>query len=107
MFSVIRILAVCGTGIGTSAIMRGRLQEALDVQGVSYELDVVEVGSAADREADLIFTSDELANHFVNRRARTVTIQNFTSRSEVLQKVSAALSEMGMGMPLGAPRRLL
>lgn len=103
---MIRILAVCGTGIGTSAIMRGRLQEALDVQGVSYELEVVEASAAADLDADLIFTSDELTDRLVSSSARIVALRNFTSRSEVLQKVSTALSEMGAA-PLGAPSRLV
>lgn len=102
MVDVIRILAVCGTGIGTSAIMRGRLQEALDAQGVSYELGVVEANAAAGQEADLIFTSDELTDRLVNGRARVIAIQNFTSRSEVLYKVSGALSEIGV-RAAGAP----
>lgn len=94
MVSVIRIFAVCGMGFGTSAIMRGRLQEALDAQGVSYELGVIDAGAAVGQDADLIFTSAELTDRLRNGSARVVAIQNFTSCSEVREKVSGALSEM-------------
>lgn len=94
MVGVIRIFAVCGMGFGTSDILRGRLREALDAQGVSYDLGVVDASAAAGQEADLIFTTAELTDRLRNGAARVVAIQNFTSRSEVREKVVRALSEM-------------
>lgn len=91
---MIKVFAVCGMGLGTSIILKTRLKEALDKHDVDYSLDVIDASSAAGQDADLIFTSDELADRLRNKKAKVVVIQNFTNRSEVREKVTEALSEM-------------
>lgn len=91
---VIRVLAVCGMGLGTSVILKSRLKEALDAAGVEYTLDVVDAGAARGQDADIIFTSDELADRVRREGARVVVVRNFTSRDEVGEKVRAALAEL-------------
>lgn len=93
MIAVIRIRAVCGMGLGIGDALRGRIQEALDAQGARYDLEVVDA-NASGWEADLVFTTDELADLMPGRDARVVAIQNFTNRSEVREKVAEALSEI-------------
>lgn len=92
--AVIRICAVCGTGFGIGDALRWRIQEALDAQGVSYDLEVADESSAG-WDADLVFTTAELTDRLPDGNARMVAIQNFTNRAEVREKVSGALSEMG------------
>jgi ascorbate PTS system EIIB component len=92
---MIRVLAVCGMGLGTSVILKSRLKEALDREGVDYTLEVTDAGSVRGQAADVIFTSDELADRVRNRDAKVVIIKNFTSREEVGEKVRAAVAEMG------------
>lgn len=91
---MIKIFAVCGMGLGTSTILKSRLKEALDAQDVDYSLDVIDASAAAGQDADLIFTSDELADRLRNKNAQVVVIRNFTSRSEVRDKVSEAVAGM-------------
>lgn len=91
---MIKVFAVCGMGLGTSTILKSRLKEALDAQDVDYSLDVIDASAAAGQDADLIFTSDELADRLRNKNAQVVVIQNFTSRSEVREKVSGAVAGM-------------
>ena len=92
---MIKIFAVCGMGLGTSTILKSRLKEALDAQDVDYSLDVIDASAAAGQDADLIFTSDELADRLRNKNAHVVVIKNFTSRSEIREKVSEAVAGMG------------
>lgn len=92
---MIKIFAVCGMGLGTSTILKSRLKEALDAQDVDYSLDVIDASAAAGQDADLIFTSDELADRLRNKNAQVVVIRNFTSRSEIREKVSEAVAGMG------------
>lgn len=89
------MFAVCGMGLGTSVILKSRIKEALDDQGVDYQLDVTDASTASGQEADLIFTSDELAQEIRNENARIVVINNFTDRSEVRKKAEAAVGELG------------
>ena len=91
---MIRIFAVCGMGLGTSTILKSRVKDVLDAQDVDYSLDVIDASTAAGQEADLIFTSNELADRLRNRHARVIVIQNFTNRSEVREKVSGAVAGM-------------
>lgn len=93
---MLKVFAVCGMGLGTSAILKSRLKEALNGQGVDYSLDVADASTASGQDADLIFTSDELAQKIRNKNAKIVIIKNFTSRSEVREKVEAAVTELGV-----------
>lgn len=91
---MLKIFAVCGMGLGTSVILKSRLKEALDSHGVEYSLDVTDASTANGQEADLIFTSDELASKIRNENAKTVIISNFTNRAEIREKTDAALAEL-------------
>lgn len=98
---VIRVCAVCDAGFGFGPALRRRIEEALEDQGVRYDLEVVgdvgAVSAAGNREADLVLATDELARSLAGiagGNARLVGLQNFTDRSEVREKVSGALSGM-------------
>ncbi len=92
---MLNVFAVCGMGLGTSVILKSRLKEALDKQGVEYSLDVTDASAASGQQADLIFTSDELAPKIRNKNAKIVVINNFTNRQEIGDKVEAAVAELG------------
>lgn len=92
---MLKIFAVCGMGLGTSVILKSRLKEALDAQGVDYALDVTDASAASGQDADIIFTSDELAPKIRNRSAKIVIIANFTDRSEIREKAERAVAELG------------
>lgn len=91
---MIKVLAVCGMGLGTSIILKTRVKEALEEAGVDYQIDVTDAGAASGSGADLIFTSDELVDQIRDAQAKIVVIDNFTDRKEIKQKVHAALEEM-------------
>jgi ascorbate PTS system EIIB component len=92
---VIRVLAVCGMGLGTSAILKSRLRTALDATGVDYALDVTDASAAVGSQADLIFTSDELAGGLSKHSARVIVINNFTDREEINRKAAEAVADLG------------
>jgi ascorbate PTS system EIIB component len=91
---VIRVFAVCGMGLGTSAILKSRLRAALDAAGVDYVLDVTDASAAAGQQADLIFTSAELAEGMTRLPAKVVVINNFMDRDEINTKVAEAVASM-------------
>lgn len=91
---MIKVLAVCGMGLGTSAILKSRLRGALDATGVDYSIDVTDGSAAAGMQADLIFTSDELADKLSKHPAKVVVINNFTDREEIGRKAAEAVAEL-------------
>lgn len=91
---MIKVFAVCGMGLGTSVILKSRLKEALEEMGVDYQLDVTDASAASGSQADLIFTSDELADRIKAPGAKVVIIDNFTDRGEIKKKVTEAVEGM-------------
>lgn len=91
---MIKVFAVCGMGLGTSTILKSRLKQALDSQGVDYSLDVTDASAASGQQADIIFTSDELSEKIRNKNAKIVIINNFTDRKEIAEKAESAVAEL-------------
>lgn len=89
---MIRVFAVCGMGLGTSAILKSRLRQALDATGVEYQLDVTDASAVSGQQADLIFTSNELAERMANVSAKVVIIDNFMDRDEIRRKATEAVA---------------
>lgn len=92
---MLKVFAVCGMGLGTSVVLKSRLKRALDDAGVDYSLDVTDASAASGQQADLIFTSADLADQIRNKKARIYVISNFTNRNEINEKVQQALADIG------------
>lgn len=89
----IRILAVCGMGLGSGLILRMQAEKALRRLGREAELEVADIGTARAlaANADLIVTSEELAKQLTGLKARIVVIQNFIDVDEMVEKLGAAM----------------
>lgn len=90
-----KILAVCGMGLGSGLLLRMQAEKALRQLGVQADLEVADIGSARAmaQTADLIITSNELAEQLGPVRPRVVTIVNFVDLDEMIRKLKAALAE--------------
>jgi ascorbate PTS system EIIB component len=88
-----KILAVCGMGLGTSLILRMNAEKALKELGIQADVDVSDIGSARAlaRTADLILTSAELADQLGPVKPPVITITNFIDLREMVTKLKAAL----------------
>jgi len=88
-----KILAVCGMGLGSSLMLRMQVESALKELGVTgVSVEVADVGTAGGAGADIIFTSPQLASMLKNSAAKVVAIQNYVDKKEVLEKVKEALN---------------
>jgi ascorbate PTS system EIIB component len=92
-----KLLAVCGMGIGTSIILKMNAEKALERLGVDGEVEVADIGSArgAAATADVVLTSGELAEELGEVRADVVVVDNFVDVDEIAGKLSAALRARG------------
>lgn len=91
-----KILAVCGMGLGTGLILRMQAEKALQRLNVDAELDVADIGSARAMVmgVQMVITSSELAEQLGEIDAKIVTIQNFIDLDEMTSKLKAAFEEM-------------
>lgn len=88
-----KILAVCGMGLGSGLLLRMQAEKALKQLGVQADVEVADIGTARAlaATADLILTSEELAQQLGSVKPRIVTISNFIDLSEMVTKLKAAI----------------
>jgi ascorbate PTS system EIIB component len=89
----VKILAVCGMGLGTSLVLRMQAEKALKELGLTADLEVADIGTARAlaSSADLILTSTELAEQLGSVKPKVVTISNFIDLREMVTKLKAAI----------------
>jgi ascorbate PTS system EIIB component len=89
----VKILAVCGMGLGTSLVLRMQAEKALKELGLTADLEVADIGTARAlaSSADLILTSAELAEQLGSVKPKVVTISNFIDLREMVTKLKAAI----------------
>ena len=90
-----RILAVCGMGLGTGLLLRMQAEKALKQLGVKADVEVTDIGTARALAAgaDLIITSEELAQQLGAVKPRIVTITNFIDLNEMVTKLGVAMGK--------------
>lgn len=88
-----KILAVCGMGLGTGLLLRMQAEKALRELGIDADLEVADIGTARAlaSTADLILTSEELAPQLGQVKPKIVTISNFIDLREMVDKLRAAM----------------
>lgn len=96
MARALKILAVCGMGLGSGLLLRMQAEKALKQLGVTADVEVADIGMAraSAQSADLIITSNELAEQLGKVKARVVTVTNFIDLNEMVTKLRAVLESM-------------
>jgi len=94
----IRVLTICGFGVGTSMLLKTKLQSVFDELGIGADISTSDISSAASTPCDVMFTSAELAENLSGKTtAHVVVINNFVSKPEITQKVTQYLKERKEG----------
>ncbi|MDI2097924.1 PTS sugar transporter subunit IIB [Ruicaihuangia caeni] len=85
-----KILTVCGMGIGTSILLKMNTEKALKALGASADVEASDIGSArgAARTVDIVLISHDLAEQLGDVPAKVIEIQNFLSVDEISQKLA-------------------
>lgn len=88
-----KIVALCGAGIGTSAILKVNAERALERLDLDAEVTATDVAGirAAAADAQVILTSSELVPHIGQTNADVIVIDNYFDLDELTEKLQAAL----------------
>ncbi|HEV7566831.1 MAG: sugar transporter subunit [Leifsonia sp.] len=88
-----KIVAICGAGIGTSAILKVNAERVLDRLDIEADVTASDVASVQTTAADaqVILTSPELVDAIGATNADVVVIENYFDLSELEAKLEAAL----------------
>jgi PTS system ascorbate-specific IIB component len=87
-----RIVCVCGMGIGTSVLLRMNAEKAARALGLDADVTASDISAArgSAQGADLVLTSQELASELGTLPVPVVVISNFMDVKEVTEKIRAA-----------------
>lgn len=90
-----KIVAVCGMGIGTSVLLKMNAEKALRALDVDADVEAADIGTArgAARMADLVLTSAELAPEIGDVPADVIVVDNFIDVAEITEKLTAYLGK--------------
>jgi len=91
--TVMKIVAVCGMGIGTSILLKMNIEKVLENLGIDGDVEAADIGVAKGygRTADIMLTSQDLAEEIGDVSATVIVIDNFFDLTEIENKLSAAI----------------
>lgn len=87
---MLRVVTVCGMGLGSSMIMKMTVEKALKKLGVKYKVDHWDMGTVKSQGADLIVTTKQFENSFKDKD-NLVILDNIMSEEEATRKLSQYL----------------
>ena len=82
----LRIMTVCGFGLGSSMILKITLDGVLKENGISAETFCADATTAVGEVYDVVFTWRDMAGMFKNITKPVVVIDNFLSKEQVAER---------------------
>ncbi|WP_059106176.1 PTS sugar transporter subunit IIB [Shouchella shacheensis] len=90
--SKVKIMTVCGFGLGSSMVLKMNLEGVLKELNVQADVFTGDVASAQSTPADYIFTSKELGEKLTEAVSTPVVIINsFVNKTEIKEKAAEAI----------------
>ena len=91
-----KIITVCGNGIGSSLMLAMKIQEICDEEGIKADVEFCDVNAASGKHCDLFVTVKELASNF--NADKTLIVRSYINKKkikeDVLDKIKAKSAEL-------------
>lgn len=88
-----KIVCVCGFGLGSSVIAKINLENILSNKQVDAEVDTVDVGSINGIQADYFITTAGMIDSFPSElREKTLVLNNFVNQAEMEKAVEEIIA---------------
>lgn len=90
---VVKILAICGAGIGGSGVLKVNAERALRRLGLEAQVTATDIASFATlaQDAQIILTSAEFVEAIGKTFAEVIVVDNYFDTAELEAKLQAAL----------------
>lgn len=97
----IKMLMVCGAGLGSSFACQMSVEDVLSKLGVEASLDHCDISSAASMHPDFILTASNFKSQFEKFTINTeetiiIYLKNIVSKSEIEEKLVSVFKEKGI-----------
>lgn len=90
---MLNVIAACGNGMGSSLMVKMKIEEVFRDLNIPAKVDHMSVGDAKSQgnSADIIFVSTALESNLSGvRNATVIGLRNLLSTEEILEKVIAS-----------------
>jgi PTS system ascorbate-specific IIB component len=88
-----KIIAVCGMGIGTSVLLKMNAEKVLRQLGVEATVEAADVETArASRDAQILLTTPDLVDRLQGLPSEVIAIEHFFDLEEITQKLLGSLT---------------
>ncbi len=89
---MLKVIAACGSGMGSSQIIKMKLQKVFKKLGIDADIYHTNVGDAKSQanNYDVVFCSESLVGQFGGTKAKVIGLKNLLSEAEMTEKIEAA-----------------
>lgn len=91
----LRVLAVCGVGMGTSLLLRMTAESVLQSMGIEATVENTDVSSAHSMEADVILGQEMHTEDFQGAAPVVVAVTDFMDEASLRTSLEAAFHDIG------------
>lgn len=91
---MIKIVTVCGAGVGSSMMMRLFSQQILDTVGIEAEVEASDIGSVSPNNYDILITTSDFADALRDSSAQIVRIDNMMDKTYLREQLLQAIKEL-------------
>ncbi|MGI6608720.1 MAG: PTS sugar transporter subunit IIB [Erysipelotrichaceae bacterium] len=92
---MLKIITVCGLGVGSSLIMKMTVDSAMNQLGLKSDIEHWDMGTVKARPCDLIVTTEEFRDNFADID-NVVYLKNMVDVNEAKDKLEKYLKEKGI-----------
>ncbi|KRL54517.1 MAG: PTS sugar transporter subunit IIB [Furfurilactobacillus sp.] len=91
-----KIIAVCGLGVGSSVIAKMNIESILSEEGKDeVDVDTVDLGSIRSAPADIYVTTRELFEDFPEEdKEKTIVLTNFVDKNDIKAHLDPKMAEL-------------
>lgn len=91
-----KILAICGMGLGSSLILKITLEKVIRQLGLDASVDVTDInaGRSQAESVDIVVTSEELAERIGGVKAEIITVKDYFDVKEMTEKLQKAIEKI-------------
>lgn len=82
---MVKILTVCGNGIGSSLMCAMKVEEICQEEGINASVSSCDFNSVTGKDVDLIITIKELADQITT--IKTAPIRSYTNKKKIKEDV--------------------
>lgn len=91
----LKILCVCGLGMGSSLILKMSVDKAMSELGVECDIEHISAGTMEGMNPDIIVAAEDFREE-LSGRDNVVFVKNIVKSDEAKEKLQAYLTQKGL-----------